>query len=68
MADKVGVYVCSGCGIGESVDDDDRIRRISGLVSFRYADQLFELWQASGGLSYAERDQACRAFVSGIPD
>ncbi len=52
--------------IGESVDDDDQIRRISDLVLFRHADELFELWRGSRGLSHAEYEQAGQAIVSGI--
>ncbi|MCC9641601.1 hypothetical protein LOC71_04895 [Rhodopirellula sp. JC740] len=49
--------------IGESCDDDDRIRRIADLVQFRHINELFVLWERVGDLPYDQHEQECRAFV-----
>lgn len=49
--------------IGEAVDDDDRVRRIAGLVGLRFTEELFLFWQRSTHLSGEEYHQARREFV-----
>ena len=50
--------------VGESVDDDHRIRRIADLIHFRYVDRLFDLWERVGHSPYDEYMQSCRSFVA----
>jgi hypothetical protein len=50
--------------IGESFDDNDRIRRIATLIQFRYVDDLFTLWEQVGELPYDEYRSGCQSFVA----
>ena len=54
--------------IGESVDDDHHVRRMAGLVAFKFADELFELWRSIGDLPHADYERSCDAFVAGLPE
>ncbi|MCA9152524.1 MAG: hypothetical protein KDA92_24645, partial [Planctomycetales bacterium] len=49
--------------IGESCDDDDRIRRMADLIQFRYVNELFALWERVGDLPCDQYERECRAFV-----
>ena len=53
--------------IGESVDYDDHVRRMAGLVAFKHTDELFELWRFIGNLPHADYERSCEAFVAGLP-
>jgi len=53
--------------IGDSVDDDHRIRRMAELVAFKHTDELLQLWRSIGDLPYADYERSCDAFVAGLP-
>ena len=53
--------------IGESVEEDERVRRIAKLVEFAYADELFAYFGRTHGLSGEAWSDAKREFLLGIP-
>jgi hypothetical protein len=53
--------------VGESVDEDDRVRRIANLVGFAHMDQLFAYFARSQALSGDAWWEARRRFLLGIP-
>src|SRR5262245_8976559 len=53
--------------IGESVDDDDRVRRMADLVGFAHTRELFEYFDRSRNLHGAEAEEARRLFIASIP-
>lgn len=53
-------------GVGESCDDNDRIRRMADLLDFHYVDDLFALWETVGDSPYDEYERDCSAFVDGL--
>lgn len=52
--------------VGESIDDDARVRRIAALVEFRYPDMLFAFFTAAGDQPYEEYKRLEQQFVSSI--
>ena len=52
MADKVGVYICSGCGISDVVDTDKLLGAASGAVS----KQVHEHFCGPEGLALIKQD------------
>jgi hypothetical protein len=53
--------------VGESVDEDERVRRIAGLVGFTHTDELFAYFARSQALSGDAWWEARQQFPSGIP-
>lgn len=53
--------------IGETVDDDERVRRMAKLIEFAYTDELFAYFARSQTLSGDEWCDARRMFPLGIP-
>lgn len=52
--------------VGESVDEDNRVRRIAVLVGFAYPDELFEFFARTQALSGDAWWEARRQFPLGI--
>ncbi len=52
--------------VGESVDDDDRVRRMAEIVGFRHVDELFDFYASVEDVAHDEYDAARRQFVAGI--
>src|SRR3954469_4654325 len=52
--------------IGESGVDDERLRRIAGLVQFPHVEGLFAFFDRVAALSHDDYHAARRQFVSGI--
>jgi hypothetical protein len=53
--------------IGESVDEDEGVRRRAKLVGFAYTDELFAYFTRTQGLSGDAWQDARRRFLLGIP-
>jgi hypothetical protein len=53
--------------VGETVDEEDRVRRIAGLVGFAHIDKLFEHFAWTQALSGDGWWEARRQFPLGIP-
>ena len=53
--------------VGESVDEDEHVRRIAGLVGFAHTDELFEYFARSEALSGDAWWEARRQFPLDIP-
>jgi hypothetical protein len=54
-------------GIGESVDDDGRVRRIADLIGFAHTDQLFDYFARSQAISGDAWWEERRQFPLSIP-
>jgi hypothetical protein len=52
--------------IGEAEDDDARVLRVSELVGFRYAEELFDFWHRTNTLRGDEFNAESRNFLAGI--
>ena len=58
---------CLMIRIGESVDEDERVRRMAKLIGFAHTDELFAYFASSQALSGDEWWEARRKFPLGIP-
>jgi len=52
--------------IGEAEDDDARMLRMSELLGFRYAEELFDFWHRTNILRSDELNAEWRIFLAGI--
>jgi hypothetical protein len=53
--------------LGESIDDDEKLRRIAACVQFPHFDALVTFLDEVAPLSYADYESAKKQFIAGIP-
>ena len=52
--------------MAESIDDDERLRRMADLVGFKYLEETLTLLDSLGTASYEETQRAKADFLAGL--